>query len=84
MSQTKRLLLIAPQTMTRTPAFGRAGALALAMQLPLHIVAFDYLQALAVAGLFAPEQINLARDGYLQTRHWTGNCCATARPQYIW
>lgn len=71
MSQTKRLLLIAPQTMTRTPAFGRAGALALAMQLPLHIVAFDYLQALAVAGLFAPEQINLARDGYLQThRQW--------------
>ena len=41
------------------------------MQLPLHIVAFDYLQALAVAGLFAPEQISLARDGYLQThRQW--------------
>lgn len=57
--------------MTRTPAFDRAAALALAMQLPLHIVAFDYLQALAVAGLFAPEQISLARDGYLQThRQW--------------
>jgi universal stress protein E len=71
MSQTQRLLLIAPPAMTRTPAFDRAAALALAMQLPLHIVAFDYLQALAVAGLFAPEQINLARDGYLQThRQW--------------
>jgi universal stress protein E len=57
--------------MTRTPAFDRAAALALAMQLPLHIVAFDYLQALTVAGLFAPEQIRLARDGYLQThRQW--------------
>ncbi|MBN3864878.1 universal stress protein [Pseudomonas frederiksbergensis] len=71
MSQTQRLLLIAPQSMTRTPAFDRAAALARAMQAPLHIVAFDYLQALAVAGLFAPEQIAQARDGYLQThRQW--------------
>ncbi|MFL1527600.1 universal stress protein [Pseudomonas sp. O230] len=71
MSQTQRLLLIAPPAMTRTPAFDRAAALALAMQLPLHIVAFDYLQALAVAGLFAPEQINPAREGYLHThRQW--------------
>ncbi|WP_448093394.1 universal stress protein [Pseudomonas lini] len=71
MSQTQRLLLIAPSAITRTPAFDRAAMLARAMQLPLHIVAFDYLQALAVAGLFAPEQIALARDGYLQThRQW--------------
>jgi universal stress protein E len=71
MSQTQRLLLIAPSTLTRTPAFDRAAALAKAMQMPLHIVAFDYLQALAVAGLFAPEQMSLARDGYLQThRQW--------------
>ncbi|MFS2197782.1 universal stress protein [Pseudomonas sp. Pseusp3] len=71
MSQSQRLLLIAPSAMTRTPAFNRAAALALAMQLPLHIVAFDYSQALAVAGLFAPEQFSLARDGYLQThRQW--------------
>ena len=41
------------------------------MQLPLHIVAFDYPQVLAVAGLFAPEHYRLARDGYLQThRQW--------------
>ncbi|MBL7227985.1 MAG: universal stress protein [Pseudomonas sp.] len=71
MSQAQRLLLIAPSTLTRTPAFERAGALAKAMQMPLHIVAFDYLQALAVAGLFAPEQMNRARDGYLQNhRQW--------------
>ncbi|MDZ3826452.1 universal stress protein [Pseudomonas monsensis] len=71
MPQTQRLLLIAPPAMERTPAFERAAALALAMQVPLHIVAFDYVQALAVAGLFAPEQIRLARDGYLRThRQW--------------
>ncbi|SDY40932.1 universal stress protein [Pseudomonas sp. NFIX28] len=71
MSQSQRLLLIAPSAMTRTPAFDRAAALARAMRLPLHIVAFDYLQALAVAGLFAPEQIAQARDGYLERhRHW--------------
>lgn len=71
MSQTQRLLLIAPSAMKHTPAFDRAAALAQAMHLPLHIVAFDYSQALAVAGLFAPEQFSLARDGYLQThRQW--------------
>lgn len=71
MSQTQRSLLIAPSAMTRTPAFDRAAALALAMHLPLHIVAFDYSQALAVAGLFDPEQFDRARDGYLQThRQW--------------
>ncbi len=71
MLQTQRLLLIAPSSMTRTAAFERAAALAHAMQLPLHIVAFDYLQALAVAGLFAPEQISRAREGFLENhRKW--------------
>ena len=71
MSQTHRLLLIAPPAMTHTPAFDRAAALAQVMHLPVHIVAFDYSQALAVAGLFAPEQFALARDGYLQAhRQW--------------
>ena len=71
MLQPQRLLLIAPSAMTHTPAFDRAAALARAMHLPLHIVAFDYLQALAVAGLFAPEQISKAREGYLDAhRHW--------------
>jgi universal stress protein E len=55
MAQIQRLLLITPPTMIRTPALDCATALARAMQLPLHIVAFDYLQALAVAGLFAPR-----------------------------
>ncbi|WP_223490174.1 universal stress protein [Pseudomonas sp. A-RE-19] len=80
MSQTQRLLLIAPPSMARTPAFDRATALAKAMQLPLHIVAFDYLQALAVAGLFAPEQISQARDGYLQShQQWLEQQAGLAR-----
>ncbi|MBZ9783676.1 universal stress protein [Pseudomonas sp. REP124] len=80
MLQTQRLLLIAPSSMTRTPAFDRAAALALAMQLPLHIVAFDYSQALAVAGLFDPEQFRLARDAYLQThRQWLVDHAASMR-----
>jgi universal stress protein E len=84
MSQTQRLLLIAPPAMTRTPAFDRAAALALAMQLPLHIVAFDYLQALAVAGLFASEQMSLARDGYLQShRQWLAEQAASMSQQGV-
>ncbi|MGF6221395.1 hypothetical protein AB7M26_004723 [Pseudomonas sp. F-14 TE3482] len=35
MSQTQRLLLIAPSAMTRTPAFDRATMLARAIQLPM-------------------------------------------------
>ncbi|MHC8287502.1 universal stress protein [Pseudomonas sp. XS1P51] len=71
MPQTQRLLLIAPSAMTRTPSFDRAAALARVMQMPLHIVAFDYLQALALVGLFAPEQVSRARDGYLERhRRW--------------
>jgi universal stress protein E len=70
--------------MTLTPAFDRAAALARAMQLPLHIVAFDYLQALAVAGLFAPEQINPAREGYLQThRQWLSQQTAMMSQQGV-
>lgn len=77
MSQTQRLLLIAPPAMTRTPAFERAGALAQAMQLPLHIVAFDYVQALAVAGMFDAEQISVARESYLQRhRDWLADQAA--------
>lgn len=84
MSQTQRLLLIAPSSMTRTPAFERATALAQAMQLPLHIVAFDYLEALAVAGFFAPEQIRQARDGYLEShRQWLEEQAAQARQHRI-
>lgn len=80
MSQTQRLLLVAPDAMIRTPAFDRATELALALDLPLHIVAIDYLELLSVAGLFAPDQVKRARDGYLEThRHWLWQQAELAR-----
>jgi universal stress protein E len=71
MLKLKRILLIASSEMTRTPAFDRAHALACATGALLHIVAFDYVQALAVAGLFDHDAMAQAREGYLQVhRHW--------------
>jgi len=71
MLKLKRILLIAPTEMTRTPAFDRAHALACATGALLHIVAFDYVQALALAGLFNHDAMAQAREGYLQVhRHW--------------
>ena len=64
MHKLKRILLIAPSEMTLTPAFERAHALACATGALLHIVAFDYVQALAVAGLLDHEAMAQAREGY--------------------
>lgn len=71
MAKLKRILLIASTEMIRTPAFDRAQALACATGAVLHIVSFDYVQALAVAGLFNHDAMAQAREGYLQVhRHW--------------
>lgn len=71
MLKFKRILLIAPSEMIHTPAFERAHALARATGALLHIVAFDYIQALAVAGLLDHDAMAQAREGYLQVhRHW--------------
>jgi len=71
MLKLKRILLIAPSEMTVTPAFERARALACATGALLHIVAFDYVPALAVAGLLDHDAMAQAREGYLQVhRHW--------------
>lgn len=71
MFKLKRILLIAPSEMTHTPAFERAHALACATGALLHFVAFDYVQALAVAGLLDHDAMAQAREGYLQVhRHW--------------
>ncbi|WLH38091.1 universal stress protein [Pseudomonas sp. FP2196] len=71
MFKLKRILLIAPAEMTRTPAFARAQALARASGALLHIVAFDYVQPLALAGLFDHSAMAQAREGYLQMhRQW--------------
>ncbi|MGH8387357.1 MAG: universal stress protein [Pseudomonas sp.] len=71
MLKLKRILLIAPNEMTLTPAFERAYALAFATGAYLHIVAFDYVPALAVAGLLDHDAMAQAREGYLQVhRQW--------------
>lgn len=71
MLKLKRILLIAPNEMTLTPAFERAYALACATGAFLHIVAFDYVPALAVAGLLDHDAMAQAREGYLQVhRQW--------------
>lgn len=71
MLKLKRILLIARHEMTHTPAFDRAQALASATGALLHIVAFDFVPALAVAGLFDHDAMAQAREGYLQVhRHW--------------
>ncbi|QTH11766.1 universal stress protein [Pseudomonas corrugata] len=71
MLSLKRILLIAPSEMIRTPAFDRGQALASATGALLHIVAFDYVTPLALAGLLDHEAMAQAREGYLQIhRHW--------------
>ncbi|ANJ55908.1 universal stress protein UspA [Pseudomonas silesiensis] len=71
MLKLKRILLIASSEMALTPAFARARALACATGALLHIVAFDYVQALAVAGLLDHDAMAQAREGYLRVhRHW--------------
>ncbi|NVZ63956.1 universal stress protein [Pseudomonas gingeri] len=71
MSEYRRLLLLAPPEMRRSPAFERAEALALAMGASLYIMAFDFVDTLEVAALFDPDAMARARDGYLELhRRW--------------
>ena len=67
----KRILLIAPSEMIRTPAFERAESLAFAAGALLHIVAFADVMPPELAGLFNQDAVAQAREGYLQIhRHW--------------
>lgn len=71
MSVSERLLLITSPLMHRTSAFDRAAALAKAQDAPLHIVAFDYVDGLATAGLVNEEALAEMRTGYLlRHRQW--------------
>lgn len=71
MSNPQRLLLIASPLMRRTPVYDRAAALAKAKGMALHIVAFDYLEGLATAGLVNDQALATLRDGYVQQhREW--------------
>ncbi|WP_225787445.1 universal stress protein [Pseudomonas sp. Marseille-P8916] len=71
MADQQRLLLIASPLMQHTPAHERAAALAKAKGMALHIVAFDYLEGLATAGLVDEQALAAMRQGYLERhRQW--------------
>jgi len=71
MAESERLLLIATPLLNRTPAFDRAAALAKAKSAALHIVAFDYVDGIAAAGLVNETAISEMREVYLQShRDW--------------
>ena len=71
MDNPQRLLLIASPLMRRTPAYDRAAALAKAKGMALHIVAFDYLEGLATAGMVNDQALAVMREGYVQQhRAW--------------
>jgi len=69
MTDTERLLLIAPPLMNRTPAFDRAACLAKVKGACLHIVAFDYVEGVAEAALVNNEAIQEMRAGYMDRHH---------------
>lgn len=66
MTAASRLLLVVPPLMHKTPAFERAGVLARAMGAQLHVVAFDYLDALATAGLVNEALRSMLRHDYVK------------------
>jgi universal stress protein E len=71
MVDSERLMLIASPIMHKTPAFDRASALAKAKDASLHIVAFDYVDGLATAGLVNEKALAELREGYVERhRQW--------------
>lgn len=69
MTHSPRILLIASSKQERTPAFERAVALAKASGAGLSIVAFDYMNALEIMGLFNHDALTSLRDSYVQAHH---------------
>lgn len=71
MSTQPRLMLVVSPLMEHSPAFDRAAALAKAEGAALHIVAFDYLEGLATAGLVNEQALEQMRLGYIERhRQW--------------
>lgn len=71
MSEQSRFMLVVSPLMENSPAFDRAAALAKAAGAALHIVAFDYLEGLATAGLVNEQALEQMRIGYVeQHRQW--------------
>jgi universal stress protein E len=64
-------MLVASPLMQNSPAFDRAAALAKASDAALHIVAFDYLEGLATAGMVNEQVLEEMRAGYIERhRQW--------------
>jgi len=71
MSDQSRFMLIVSPLMENSPAFDRAAALAKAADAALHIVAFDYLEGLATAGMVNEQALEQMRLGYVERhRQW--------------
>ena len=71
MSDQLRFMLVVSPLMENSPAFDRAAALAKASGAALHIVAFDYLEGLATAGLVNGQALEQMRLGYVERhRQW--------------
>ncbi|AJZ95677.1 universal stress protein [Pseudomonas simiae] len=69
MSAQSRFMLVVSPLMKSSPAFERAAALAKASDAALHIVAFDYLEGLATAGLVNEQALEQMRLGYVERHH---------------
>ncbi|MCL9802359.1 universal stress protein [Pseudomonas sp. AKS31] len=69
MSEQARFMLVASPLMKHSPAFDRAAALAKASGAALHIVAFDFLEGLATAGLVNEQALEQMRLGYVERHH---------------
>jgi len=79
-SPTPRLLLLAPPVLEQDLAFDRAMFLARAKGAPLHIVAFDYLEGLATAGLVNERALRLLQTDYVERhRYWLEGKAETMR-----
>ncbi|WLH76920.1 universal stress protein [Pseudomonas sp. FP2335] len=71
MSGQPRFMLIISPLMEHSPALDRAAALAKASDAALHIVAFDYLDGLATAGMVNEQALEQMRIGYVERhRQW--------------
>ena len=71
MSDQSRFMLVVSPLMENSPAFDRAAALAHASNAALHIVAFDYLEGLATAGMVNEQALEQMRLGYVERhRQW--------------
>lgn len=71
MSEQSRFMLVVSPLMEHSPAFDRAAALAKASGAALHIVAFDYLEGLATAGMVNEQALEQMQLGYVERhRQW--------------